>query len=104
MESEKWDLEKANLHRVDFVWFDLDPEPYVNLNGIIFNSGTDTAINVVLTVSIYNYQDVLINSQDFNLASILGKDYEIIDFDVYCQYDPDHVLTNMTWEYGTTSP
>jgi len=97
--SQNWDLEKADLHRLDDIWYDLYPDPYININGIIFNSGTDTAYDVVLTVDIYDYQDVLINSHDYQMANILGKDYEIFDFNVYCSRTPDHVLTSTTWEY-----
>lgn len=108
LESEIWDLEweiylleEPQLHRVETYWSDNHPligSPYVNYYGIIFNSGSYTALNVVITVRIYDSYDTLLKTEEIHMGSIWGKDYQTFDVDIGYSGDADYITTVLDWD------
>ena len=93
-------LKKAQLHRVADRWGDNHPSgnsPYANYYGNIFNSGSKTAYNVVITVRIYDAFDTLLKTEEIDLGRIEGKSYQAFDVDIEYSGDADYLKTVLVW-------
>ena len=82
LQSEIDTLEAPQLHLVNYeatvhtVWLGTD---YVTVEGTIFNSGSNSATNVILTVRVYDSGMTLIETEQLAFVTIIGKSYK--DFD-----------------------
>jgi len=105
LEWEIWDLEwqiylleEPQLHKVDTSWYWFTSTNEVWYSGSIFNSGTYSAFNVVITVRMYDSQDTLLKSEEINLGTIFGKDYQTFDVDIYVYTKPDYITATLDWD------
>ena len=73
-------LRASKLHRVNFHYIESGSPPgqTVNAKGAIFNSGTERAYNVVLTIFFYDDYDTLLKSEEIQIGTIYGKNYQRI--------------------------
>jgi hypothetical protein len=79
LQSQISSLQAAQLQQVNVKWTDNRPlfsSAYVLVSGAIFNSGTNWANNVVITVRIYDSNNLLLGSGTISLGTILGKSYQ----------------------------
>jgi len=79
LQSQVKKLQAAQLQQVNVKWTDNHPlfgSAYVYLSGTIFNSGTNTASNVVITVEIYDSSNKLLGSGTISLGTISGNSYK----------------------------
>lgn len=87
LQSQVDSLKAVQLQKVDVLWSDNHPSsglPYVNIHGYIFNSGSQTAWAVYVTVYIYDASGTLLKTHVIQLGAIVGKDYQ--EFDENIEY------------------
>ena len=81
-------LKASQLHLVNYeatvydVWLGTD---YVTVKGTIFNSGSNSATNVFLTIRIYDSEMTLLKTEQIAFGTIIGKSYENFDTDIYAE-------------------
>lgn len=94
------DLRKASLKMFDTYWQDNHPllgSEYVNVYGIVVNTGVETATNVMLTIEVYG-GGVLLKTESFPFSDIYGKGFEKFDVDVTYSGDANNVEISFTYE------
>lgn len=94
-------LKTPQLHKVNVEWSDHHPwfaSPYISTSGCIFNSGTYSAYNVVLTVKIYDSADTLLKSEELIFGTISGKSYKNFDTTIEYSGNAYYVLTTLTYD------
>lgn len=92
-------LKAPQLHEVNVEWLDHHPwvgSPYISISGAIFNSGTNLASNVTITVKIYDSAYTLLRSEELIFGSIDGKSYKSFDTHIGYSGDADDVTTTLT--------
>lgn len=101
LDSQIDSLSEPQLHQVNLVWSDFHPDygtPAITISGNAFNSGTELAYNVVLTVEIYDNNDKLLGTEELGLGTIEGKSYQSFDTSIiYFGGDADHITTSLTF-------
>ena len=100
LQNEVDSLKLPQLHTVEVYWTDKHPltgSPYINIYGSIFNSGSQTASSVVLTVKVYDVYDTLLKSEEIHLGTIAGRSYKSFDVDIEYSGVADHVITTLTY-------
>lgn len=101
LDSQIDSLSEPQLHQVNLVWSDFHPDignPAITISGNAFNSGTELAYNVILTVEIYDNNDKSLRSEELSLGTIEGKSYQSFDTSIiYFGGDADHVTTSLTF-------
>jgi len=101
LQNEIDSLEAPQLHRVNVEWSDHHPlfgSPYISISGTIFNSGTNSAYNVILTVKIYDSADTLLKSEELSFGSISGKSYKNFDTDIGYSGDAYYITTTLSYD------
>lgn len=100
LQNEIEALKASQLHKVDVHWTDHQryPSPYVSIQGSIFNSGSDSAYNAILTVRIFDSVGTLLKSEEIHLGKIDGKSYIAFDVDIPYSGDADSVTTTLTYD------
>lgn len=101
LQNEIDSLKTPQLHRVEVSWTDNHPwfaSPYIDYYGTIFNSGSQTAYSVVLTVRIYDASDTLLKTEEIHLGNIAGKSYQAFDVDIEYSGDADHLTSALTYD------
>lgn len=101
LQSEIDSLKEPYLLTVNVYWSDNHPlfgTPYVSIEGTIFNSGTDSAYNVVYTVKIYDSSHTLLKSEDISLGTISGSFYKNFDVNIEYSGDADYITTTLTYD------
>jgi len=94
-------LEEPQLHQVNIEWSDNHPwfaSPYISISGTIFNSGTYSASNVILTVRIYDSAGTLLESEEILFGTIDGKSYKGFDTTITYSGDADYVTTTLSYD------
>jgi len=94
-------LKKAQLHRVNVAWSDHHPwfsSPYISISGTVFNSGSETALNVRVAVRIYDSRGTLLKTEEILLGIIEGKSYKNFDMTIGYSGDADSVTTEITFD------
>jgi cell division protein FtsL len=98
-QSEVEALKASQLHKVNVHWADHERfEPYVSIQGSIFNSGLESAYNTILTVRIFDIVSTLLKSEEIHLGTIAGKSYIAFDVDITYSGDADSVTTTLTYD------
>lgn len=100
LQTEVNSLKAPQLHKVEVYWTDNHPwfaSPYIDYYGTIFNSGSQTAYSVVLTVRIYDAYDTLLKTEEIHLGNIYGKSYETFDVDIGYSGDADYITTTLSY-------
>lgn len=100
LQSEVNSLKAAQLHEVNEKWSDNHPlfsSPYISISGAIFNSGTNSASNVMLTVKIYNSAGTLLKSEDLTFGTIQGKSYSNFDTTIGYSGDAAYIITTLSY-------
>lgn len=100
LQNEIEALKAPQLHKVNIQWTDHQryPSPYVSIQGSIFNSGSESAHNAVLTVRIFDSAGTLLKSEEIHLGTIDGKSYIAFDVDIPYSGDADSVTTTLTYD------
>ncbi len=99
LQSEIVTLKAPQLYKVDVQWADHERfEPYVSIQGSIFNSGLESAYNTILTVRIFDIVDTLLKSEEIHLGTIDGKSYNAFDVDIQYSGRADSVTTTLTYD------
>jgi hypothetical protein len=100
LQSEIVTLKAPQLHKVDFQWTDHQryPSPYISIEGSIFNSGSETAYNTILTVRIFDSASTLLKSEEIHLGTVAGKSYNAFDVDIQYSGRADSVTTTITYD------
>jgi hypothetical protein len=79
LQTEVDSLKAATIEQVNFDWTDNHPligSAYVVVSGTIFNSGTKSANNVVITIRIYGGSNDQLGSGTISLGTISGRSYK----------------------------
>ena len=100
LKNERDTLRAPQLHLVNFedtIYSSVMYIDYVTVKGTIFNSGSNSATNVVLAVRLYDSDDTLIKTEQIAFLPILGKSYENFDLGYLERISGEGV------EYVTTS-
>jgi len=100
LQNEIEALKAPQLHEVDVRWTDHEryPSPYVSIQGSIFNSGSETAYNAILTVRIFDRAGTLLKSEEIHLGTIDGKSYIAFNVEIPYSGDADSVTTTLTYD------
>jgi len=99
LENEIRYLKAPQLHLVGEYWTDNYPlSASIDLYGSVFNSGSQTAYNVTLTVRIYDTNDALLKTREIPLGNIVGKSFETVDIEVQYSGDADHVISTLEFD------
>ncbi len=99
LQNEIKALKAPQLHKVNVQWADHERfEPYVSIQGSIFNSGLESAHNTILTVRIFDIVDTLLKSEEIHLGTIDGKSYIAFDVDIPYSGDADSVTTTLAYD------
>lgn len=99
LQNEINSLKASQLHEVNVGWSDHHPwfgSPHISISGAIFNSGTNSASNVIYTIKIYDSADTLLKSEELIFGTIEGKSYKNFDTDIDYSGDADHITTTLT--------
>jgi len=93
-------LKAPQLHKVNVQWTDYPryPLPYVLIQGAVFNSGSESAHNAILTVRIFDKAGTLLKSEEIHLGTIEGKSYIAFSVDVPYSGDADSVTTTLAYD------
>ena len=94
-------LKASQLHEVNVRWSDHHPlfgATYISISGTIFNSGTNSAYKVVLTVKIYDSADTLLKSEELGFGTISGKSYKNFDTTIEYSGDAEYITTTLTYD------
>jgi len=93
-------LKAPQLHKVNVQWTDHPRygSPYVSIQGSIFNSGSESAHNAILTVRIFDKAGTLLKSEEINLGTVDGKSYIAFSVDIPYSGDADSVTTTLTYD------
>jgi cell division protein FtsL len=100
LEREIDSLKAPQLHEVEVYWKDHHPlfgKPYIEIYGSIFNSGVETAHNVICTVRIYDKYNTILKTEEIHLGNIDGKSYKTFDETIEYSGDADHVTTSLSY-------
>lgn len=98
LQTQVNNLKAPQLHLVNFesrvttVWLGTD---YVTVKGTIFNSGSNSASNVVFTVRLYNSASTLLKTEQITFGTILGKSYENFNTDIGAE-GVSYITTSLT--------
>jgi len=103
LQNEIESLNAPQLHKVDVQWADhqgglRQPAPYISIEGSIFNSGSETAHNTILTVRIFDSASALLKSEEIHLGTVAGKSYNAFDVDIQYSGRADSVTTTITYD------
>lgn len=100
LQNEIEALKAPQLHKVDIRWSDHQryPSPYVSIQGSIFNSGSESAYNAILTVRIFDSVGTLLKSEEIHLGDIDGKSYIAFNVEIPYSGDADSVTTTLTYD------
>jgi len=100
LQDEMEELKAPQLHKVNVQWTDYPryPLPYVLIQGAVFNSGSESAHNAILTVRIFDKAGTLLKSEEIHLGTIEGKSYIAFSVDVPYAGDADSVTTTLTYD------
>lgn len=86
------------LHEVNVQWTDNRPRfgsPHISIRGSIFNSGSESTHDVILTVRVFDSAGTLLKSEELHLGTIYGKSYIAFDVDIPYSGDADSVRTTL---------
>jgi len=99
LQNEIKALKVPQLHKVNVQWADHERfETYVSIQGSIFNSGSESSYNTILTVRIFDSASTLLKSEEINLGTIDGKSYIAFDVDIPYSGDADSVTTTLAYD------
>jgi len=101
LQNEIEALKAPQLHKVDVQWTDHQgryPSPYISIEGSIFNSGSETAYNTILTVRIFDSASTLLKSEEIHIGTVAGKSYNAFDVDIQYSGRADSATTNITYD------
>lgn len=104
LKNERDTLRAPQLHLVNFedtIYSSVMYTDYVTVKGTIFNSGSNSATNVVLTVRLYDSDDTLIKTEQIAFLPILGKSYENFDLGYLERISGEgvkYVTTSLTYD------
>jgi len=96
-------LKAPQLHKVNVQWADHQgglryPAPYISIEGSIFNSGSESAYNTILTVRIFDSVSALLKSEEIHLGTVAGKSYNVFNVDIQYSGRADSVTTTITYD------
>jgi uncharacterized protein YoxC len=100
LQSQIESLKAAQLHKINVAWSDHHPligSPYISISGTIFNSGTYSAYNVVLTVKIYSSAGTLLKSEELSFGTISGKSYTNFETTIDYSGDASYITTTLSY-------
>jgi len=100
LQNEIEALKAPQLHKVDVQWADHQryPSPYISIEGSIFNSGSESAYNTILTVRIFDSVSALLKSEEIHLGTVAGKSYNVFNVDIQYSGRADSVTTTITYD------
>ena len=101
LQSQIDSLNAPQLHEVNIRWSDHHPlfgATHISISGTIFNSGTNSAYNVVLTIKIYDSADTLLKSEELSFGTISGKSYKNFDTTIEYSGDAEYITTTLTYD------